>query len=172
MNSSRIAWHLGPSISVTILITDPSARRGRYAYARSTNARYKGVLSIWDRLCLKEWLFVSLIETEDIVQGRMPPVRTIEKEWAGRGGPMPGRFIFITTIIVPFVKWKCYLIMEILLWKYYLICQMEIFRPIGMRPTMGGPGIQPSQPKGSGTMGVSPRWLIIDLWVIVGDHDQ
>ena len=46
MNSSRIAWHLGPSISVTIMITDPSARRGRYAYARSTNARYKGVLSI------------------------------------------------------------------------------------------------------------------------------
>merc|ERR1719323_2966820 len=39
MNSSRIAWHLGPSISVTILITDPSARRGRYAHARSTNAR-------------------------------------------------------------------------------------------------------------------------------------
>merc|ERR1719273_2713371 len=22
--------------------------------------------------------------------GRMPPVRTVEKEWAGRGGPMPG----------------------------------------------------------------------------------
>ena len=41
------------------------------------------------------------------------PVRTIDKEWAGRGGPMPG-----------------------------------------MRPTMGGPGVQPSQPKGSGTMGV------------------
>ena len=45
---------------------------------------------------------------------------------------------------------------------HYLICQMEIFRPTGMRPTMGGPGIQPSQPKGSGTMGVGPRWLMID----------
>ena len=67
----------------------------------------------------------------------MPPVRTIEKEWAGRGGPMPGRFIFTTTSIMLFV--------------------MEIFRPTGMRPTMGGPGIQPSQPKGSGTMGVGPR---------------
>ena len=92
MNSSRISWYSGPSISVTILITDPSARGGRYAYARSTNARYKGVLNIWDWVW-KEWLFVSLIETEDIVPGRMPPVRTIEKEWAGRGGPMPGGFI-------------------------------------------------------------------------------
>ena len=39
--------------------------------------------------------------------GRMsPPIRTVEKEWGGKGGPMPG-----------------------------------------MRPTMGGPGIQPQQPK-------------------------
>ena len=105
INSSRISWYLGPSISVTILITDPSARGGRYAYARSTNARYKGVLIIWDWIW-KEWLFVSLIETEDIVPGRMPPVRTIEKEWAGRGGPMPGGFKFITTINIFVVKWK------------------------------------------------------------------
>ena len=46
--------------------------------------------------------------------GRMlPPIKTVEKEWGGKGGPMPG-----------------------------------------MRPTMGGPGIQPQQPKGGGTMGV------------------
>ena len=44
---------------------------------------------------------------------KMPPMRTIDKEWAGRGGPMPG-----------------------------------------MRPTIGGPGMQPNQPKGGGTMGV------------------
>lgn len=43
--------------------------------------------------------------------GKPPPVRTIDKEWGGRG-PMPG-----------------------------------------MRPTMGGPGVQQQQPKGGGTMG-------------------
>jgi len=42
-----------------------------------------------------------------------PPIRTVDKEWGGLGGPMPG-----------------------------------------MRPTMGGPGIQPQQPKGGGTMSV------------------
>lgn len=42
-----------------------------------------------------------------------PPIRTVEKEWGGLGGPMPG-----------------------------------------MRPTMGGPGIQQQQPKGGGTMGI------------------
>lgn len=41
------------------------------------------------------------------------PVRTVEKEWKDRGGPMPG-----------------------------------------MRPTIGGPGTQPQQPKGGGSMGV------------------
>jgi len=47
-------------------------------------------------------------------RGRPPlPVRTIDKEWKGRGGPMPG-----------------------------------------MRPTMGGPGIQPTQNKTGGTLGV------------------
>jgi len=47
-------------------------------------------------------------------KGRPPlPVRTIDKEWKGRGGPMPG-----------------------------------------MRPTMGGPGIQPTQNKTGGTLGV------------------
>merc|ERR1719219_2941981 len=45
--------------------------------------------------------------------GARPPIRTVDKEWGGRGGPMPG-----------------------------------------MRPTMGGPGIQAQQPRGSGTMGV------------------
>eukprot|EP00092_Neocalanus_flemingeri_P008558 GFUD01009220.1.p1 GENE.GFUD01009220.1~~GFUD01009220.1.p1 ORF type:complete len:401 (+),score=134.06 GFUD01009220.1:94-1296(+) len=55
------------------------------------------------------------------------PVRTIDKEWKGRGGPMPG-----------------------------------------MRPTMGGPGIQPNQPKGGSTMGVIMPIYTIGIIIFFG----